>query len=87
MSKAVASYARPVRAASIITAPRKTSQQGSVEMEMVWNLQRLSLVNHNGGKMVDVRNANKDTEARTKNFIDSFIYFIYLFIYIKVLYI
>ena len=87
MSKAVASYARPVRAASIITTPRKTSQQGSVEMERVWNLQRLNLVNQNGAKMVHVRNANKLTEARTKIFIYSFICFIYLFIYINVLYI
>ena len=35
------------------TMPSKTSQQGSVEMERFWNLQRSKFVNNNGAKMVD----------------------------------
>ena len=35
------------------TMPSKTSQQGSVEMERFWNLQRSKFVNNNGDKMVD----------------------------------
>ena len=35
------------------TMPSKTSQQGSVEMERFWNLQRSKFVNNNGANMVD----------------------------------
>ena len=35
------------------TMPSKTIQQGSVEMERFWNLQRSKFVNNNGAKMVD----------------------------------
>ena len=38
---------------TVSTMPSKTSQQGSVEMERFWNLQRSKFVNHNGAKMVD----------------------------------
>ena len=46
------------------TMPCKTSQQGRVEMERVWNLQLSEFVNPNGAKMVDVW--NKLTEPRTR---------------------
>ena len=44
----------------------KTSQQESVQVEMIRSLQCLMFVNHNGTKRIDIWNVNKLTTRRTK---------------------
>ena len=46
--------------------PCKTSQQESVQVEMIRSLQCLMFVNHNGTKRIDIWNVNKLTTRRTK---------------------
>ena len=41
----------------------ESARQREVEMERFWNLQRSKFANYEGGKMVDVWNVNKLTEA------------------------